>query len=334
MTDDASAHQEWRLYHHSTPLQPGEVVYVRPESGIRGIRGIIKPSSSSQEEESSKYLTMQCLDGNATEKRVKRKRLLPVYHHHHDYKNTSPSSSSSPATATTILITGKTIYYRHLAASQTHDKDRVLELGCSTGEASQILWRHAASWVGLDTGATMVETTVQKMNKYNCNIQRACILLDALKHPMQAKKDANQFGPVSMAFIDIGGNRRMDEVLIILNWVLTGLMSPNLRMVVIKSEHMEQALGPWCDTHGMIASGSTWFQERLRHARLKTIPKHPLQAPMVMSPLDDSLPICRYHNYHELGCAKNVPSNSCPFDHMHCHLCLQTGHIARECSGI
>lgn len=84
--------------------------------------------------------------------------------------------------------------------------------------------------------------------------------------------------------------------------------------------------------------------------------KHPLKAPLVLSPRDGKTPICRYHNYHREGCKwyihnhgntkcnanknKNNSNNtngsapSCPFDHDHCHACLQLGHVAKDCPGI
>eukprot|EP01134_Creolimax_fragrantissima_P000068 CFRG0068T1 len=56
--------------------------------------------------------------------------------------------------------------------------------------------------------------------------------------------------------------------------------------------------------------------------------------------------ICRFHNYAEDGCKQyntysdeNVSSktcltstDSCPYDHIHCHACMARGHIARECA--
>ena len=41
--------------------------------------------------------------------------------------------------------------------------------------------------------------------------------------------------------------------------------------------------------------------------------------------------ICRYHNYDQKrGCSKGR-SSSCPFDHTHCHFCLEVGHVAFQC---
>ena len=54
---------------------------------------------------------------------------------------------------------------------------------------------------------------------------------------------------------------------------------------------------------------------------------HPLKAPLVLSPIDDKTPICRFYNYMIDGC-KN---EQCPYDHIHCHICLKSGHRALDC---
>jgi hypothetical protein len=90
---------------------------------------------------------------------------------------------------------------------------------------------------------------------------------------------------------------------------------------------------------GYVSSGDTWFdyeyeqivleeQKKRDDEKLRpsTLFKHPLKAPLKLSP-DKSIPICRYHNYHREGC-KFSP---CQFDHEYCHACLRKGHVAREC---
>jgi hypothetical protein len=81
-------------------------------------------------------------------------------------------------------------------------------------------------------------------------------------------------------------------------------------------------------------------------------PKHPLQAPKryyyrnsnnsnnnnlsmesnERNNASNGILICRYHNYHKDGCKRyKDPNGHCPFDHDHCHLCLQYGHTALQC---
>ena len=45
----------------------------------------------------------------------------------------------------------------------------------------------------------------------------------------------------------------------------------------------------------------------------------------------EEVTICRFHNYDaRRGCSKGRSGN-CPFDHGHCHFCLQPGHVAHAC---
>jgi len=42
--------------------------------------------------------------------------------------------------------------------------------------------------------------------------------------------------------------------------------------------------------------------------------------------------ICIFHNYDiKKGCSR-AKSNSCTYDHDHCHFCLGPGHVAAKCS--
>ena len=58
---------------------------------------------------------------------------------------------------------------------------------------------------------------------------------------------------------------------------------------------------------------------------------HPMKAPLVLSPKDNSTAICRWHNYDPAGC-KRLVSGRCPYDHDHCHWCGKVGHVALTCT--
>jgi len=67
---------------------------------------------------------------------------------------------------------------------------------------------------------------------------------------------------------------------------------------------------------GLIINGADWFNSSTcnhhhNHCRCRKEKalfrrcdrfKHPLKAPLILSPNDDKTPICRYHNYHRDGC--------------------------------
>jgi hypothetical protein len=222
--------------------------------------------------------------------------------------------------------------------------DHVLELGCSSGETSTILWQYCASWVGFDTSSNMIQkvkdllVTVQKNNRKKSKKQPTqttscnCYQLNALADPATAIEHACQYsGPTgpTIVYLDIGGNREEAAVIRMMQWILQSF--PKVHTVIIKSQEVHKAISSTdqCDDHtGMFAGGHEWFQNRLQVAVTATLPRHPLQAPKMLSPVDNTTPICRYHNYFKDGCGKG---KICPYDHGHCHLCLKTGHIATQC---
>ena len=165
----------------------------------------------------------------------------------------------------------------------------------------------------------------------------------------------------TVVFIDIGGNRDLDSVIRMLAWVKSSF-SP--RLIIIKSEEMAQRMEDdneknqkssdepenkrlkLCsisiEPDGRIRNGEDWFTFRLNELTSKSslkenstyavnnsAPKfsHPKKAPLSLSPVDEKTPICRYYNYHKNGCHQS----NCPYDHNHCHWCLQRGHIASNC---
>jgi hypothetical protein len=219
-----------------------------------------------------------------------------------------------------------------------------LELGCSSGETSTILWQYCASWVGFDTSSNMIQkvkdllVTVQKNNSKKSKKQptqtssASCYQLNALADPATAIEHACQYsGPTgpTIVYLDIGGNREEAAVIRMMQWILQSF--PKVHTVIIKSQEVHKAMSntDQCSDHtGQFAGGHEWFQDRLQVAVTATLPRHPLQAPKMLSPVDNKTPICRYHNYFKDGCGRG---DICPYDHEHCHLCLKTGHIATQC---
>ncbi|CAJ1952905.1 unnamed protein product [Cylindrotheca closterium] len=224
-----------------------------------------------------------------------------------------------------IVVTPETNFFRILAKQVTAE-DRVLEIGCSTGETSKLLVPpNSASWVGLDTSEQMMEqckTTIGKKrwNEDTCHVT----VVDALVDPIKAKQECTIHGAVTVVFIDIGGNRECIGVLRMLSWVLE-TFDQHLRLIVVKSRELAQSIQASASVGegtGLVENGNEWFA---KHRKKRAFPKHPLKAPMATSP--KGMPICRYYNYHKEGCSKA----DCPYDHEYCHFCLKQGHIARNC---
>ena len=220
----------------------------------------------------------------------------------------------------TVVVTGETNHFRSMAL-QANSNDIALEIGCSTGETSKlIISNNVSSWVGFDTSDEMIE----KCRQYACGLKHLVVKIDALVNPRKAEESARTFGDPTVVFVDIGGNREVINVFRMVSWIL-GSFQP--RLVVVKSRELVQSLQATATVNpasGIISRGDEWFQH---HQAKRAIPKHPLRAPLTLSPKDGVTPICRYRNYHKRGCLKR----DCPFDHEHCHMCLRPGHIALDC---
>lgn len=343
----------WRVYpppagkHRAVAV--GDDVFFRPKSAKeRGRRGRVieepKETEPSTENNDTSHAWVQFSKestetANKNAKCVSRKRLFPIL-------SPSPPKSQQQRRnfpSQTIVVTPETIPYRLLASSQICDTDHILEIGCSTGEASSGLVRYGQSWVGFDTSEDMIEQclahvkssiAVTNESKQSFHATR----MDAFSDPNGALEIANKFsdptGPTAV-FLDIGGNREEDGVLNMMVWVLTSF--PNLRLLVVKSRELAKDMlaaakpegGPIVDhDSGLVETGSDWFDRKVKETRRSTLPSHPLQAPLVYSPADNLKPICRYHNYHPKGCSKE---SRCLYDHDHCHRCLRKGHTAINC---
>jgi SAM-dependent methyltransferase len=298
----------------------GDVVYFRPKSAKEdGKQGTVVEKLPS----SNGHKPWIQFPGREP-KQVSAKRLVPVFTDH-------PLS---------IIFTKETIPYRQLACSQINDQDDVLEIGCSTGEASVGLCRYGRSWVGFDTASGMIEQCSSRLESALENkdpkLWHACTM-NALSDPAGAWKVANKFsgskGP-SAIFLDIGGNRDENGVIEMMSWVLQSFSG--LRIVVVKSREVVKDLEQSAnkqeltidDANGIVSDGSAWLERKVKEATSGKAFRHPLQAPLVYSPVDPSNPICRYHNYDPEGCKKG---QECPYDHDHCHLCLVKGHRAISC---
>ena len=97
--------------------------------------------------------------------------------------------------------------------------------------------------------------------------------------------------------------------------------------------------------NGIINQGQEWFTTLLssfsanttannvtaNHQRRAPTYNHPLKAPLVLSPKDDKIAICRFHNYDIDGCKNGT---RCAYDHEHCHWCREIGHTALNCHHI
>ena len=255
-----------------------------------------------------------------------------------------------------VRVVYDTASFRRMAWAQlqsTTKEHHVLELGCSTGETSEIIWSQATSWVGLDTSSEMIQRVQEKisMSQQNSTMSSKlyCERLDALVDPSRAEQVACTFhekGPTDV-FLDIGGDRSEKTILKMLHFLCVDSTFSQLEQIIIKSEELHTSL--WKElklddneesfhlSRLFFERDEAWFQEKIAShtsspfgESIQILPKHPLKAPLRLSPSDGKTPICRFHNYHPDGCSR-FRDNACPYDHSFCHLCLKPGHVARQC---
>jgi SAM-dependent methyltransferase len=313
---------DWYLYPAavSRKFPVGSRVFVKPKSAKElGRRGTVVVDDDESTDDGK--IKIRFDDRNNEEKKVILKRIFPIF-----------------STTTTCLVTPDTASYRNLASSQlsTTIKSVVLEIGCSTGEASVILTKYSQKWMGFDTSDSMVARCKASLQDDKAKAYK----VDALADPCRATKLVEEeLGSPNVVFLDIGGNRECEGVLRMIDWVLNTFVAATATqglLVVIKSRELHAKLKEECTTispdDGMVTNGSVWIEQQLQRLNRK-IPSHPLQAPMRRRHEGYPQPICRYHNYDKKGggCKKHNDGGQCELDHDRCHMCLKEGHIALAC---
>jgi hypothetical protein len=187
-------------------------------------------------------------------------------------------------------------------------------------DVSQEMIQHAKEYLKQNGhyAVTLVKNNVLLMDPTNATTQRRLV-----------QEQHHHFDP-TVIFIDIGGNRDLSSVLRVLQWCRS-TYSP--RLICVKNQALVDTCSTLNDvttititTNGRIHGAESWFQQQQQQNTSTCCwPEHALQAPLV---LHENIPICRYHNYHDGGCKKQ---DKCPFNHSHCHLCQQEGHVAKTC---
>ncbi len=252
-----------------------------------------------------------------------------------------------------VVITADTTEFRRLARGQIQAHDKVVEIGCSYGQASRLLLA-GASYLGLD-------------NSYECITHCQNLMPNARFVRMDVMSDQDGLRSALIAemptlvVLDIGGVRSLSDVMCIVELVISELACRSSSqmedtsigvgtalLILLKSEKLVADLemhhfgvapthGNWLPVARITCPAGWWAAARQRcqlldnggkalglDAKLRVPTWYPQRA--IKKP---GAPfICRYHNYALAGCKKSC---RCPFDHDHCHFCLAPGHIAREC---
>jgi hypothetical protein len=204
---------------------------------------------------------------------IRPSRLFPVYDIIDDCNKEQKRSHSL------ILLTPDTTNYRQLASSHVRAYDKVLEIGCSTGECTSLILRRlillhinnkckqddkgveneGGKIVAFDTGSDMVEKAKHRVmselnyllpqgNSDNEKMSAVGVTLnfhkvDAITNPIDAITYATTGDDryPDVILIDIGGNRELKAVIKMIHWVQTAFgTSP--RLVIVKSQALVDEL--------------------------------------------------------------------------------------------
>ena len=192
---------------------------------------------------------------------VRPSRLFPIYDIECGKKPRGPL----------IVITPDTTNYRQLATAHLRPADKVLEIGCSTGETTALLLRRLlllhrqqdsdgeermrGRVVAFDTGADMLETAKDRLRaeldrvvstggdeqtRESLHAQMVHYhKVNALADPRGARSRA---GAPGMVLVDIGGNRETRGVAGMLHWVQSSFQKDPPRVIIVKSEALAKEL--------------------------------------------------------------------------------------------
>jgi len=221
-----------------------------------------------------------------------------------------------------VVVCQRTNDFRHLARRWSNGVVRpgeaIFDVGCSTGATTAILAKQFPGTyvLGLDISAEAIAAARANVPQVEFLQTDGLLCKEQVLELVRAKH-------ATALWIDIGGDRELDTVVVFLAYLLRSIAG-RLTLVVKSQTLYKQARvdtvaldEAWLD--GLVRQGS----ERLQSRRLA----HPQRYPLKLDPADGVTPICRYYNYLD-ECKKGA---RCPYSHATCHHCLQPGHRAVEC---
>lgn len=273
-------------------------------------------------------------------------RQLAVAHVRHQDKVLEIGCSTGMCTSLILrrmlLLSGEKNNAKHTAAQSEEEEE-------AAGTRNSFQYGHIAAF---DTGLDMIQQTQKALQTEFDNLSAhlpqqnklssmsSIHKIDALSDPKGAFSLCTQNNKYpDIVLIDIGGNRELEGVTRMIHWVQCTFICKLPRVIIVKSKELARQFSPERDD-GCIHDAQSWLMDYLQMNNLSNeisnkppAYAHPLQAPLAMSPKDDAIPICRFHNYHKDGCKRFKNGNECELDHEYCHWCRIKGHIASDCPG-
>jgi len=241
----------------------------------------------------------------------------------HEVPLLGPVTDAAPA----FEVVASTDAFRQLARTRPLSSDRVMEIGCCWGQCTAILAGVASEVLALDVSKDCVDAAVRHVLQEPARPPLASVRieqLDVLDHPEWLRMLGARTPSLTMVFVDIGGNRAMEDVLRLLQ--LMANFMPHVRYIALKNEALADALSSAPEE---AAARAAWWKSLLSgdHSCRKR-PKRPMEI-IMMYPVrkaPDGREICRFANYGV--CRKG---EECRYAHCPCHCCGEPGHLAHSC---
>jgi len=241
-----------------------------------------------------------------------------------------PPASARPDTATeerSLVVCHSTKDFRHWARRCHVDDacEAIIDVGCSTGLTSAILAKRfpAKSIVGVDISADSIAKARARVRNHV-----EFIIVDSV-HCKESVLDLIRTRRAALVFVDIGGNRDLSAVVVLLAFLLRGVAgrlaivakSEALYAAAVATQQQSRALDDvWLSE--LVSTASQALQAKRRAPQRQ-------RYPVRMDPADGVTPLCRFFNYFPDSCRL---AEACPHSHAACHFCLRPGHRAADCA--
>eukprot|EP00401_Gymnodinium_catenatum_P032917 CAMPEP_0117559172 /NCGR_PEP_ID=MMETSP0784-20121206/53220_1 /TAXON_ID=39447 /ORGANISM="" /LENGTH=254 /DNA_ID=CAMNT_0005356535 /DNA_START=68 /DNA_END=828 /DNA_ORIENTATION=- len=157
----------------------------------------------------------------------------------HEVPLLGPVTDAAPA----FEVVASTDAFRQLARTRPLSSDRVMEIGCCWGQCTAILAGVASEVLALDVSKDCVDAAVRHVLQEPARPPLASVRieqLDVLDHPEWLRMLGARTPSLTMVFVDIGGNRAMEDVLRLLQ--LMANFMPHVRYIALKNEALADAL--------------------------------------------------------------------------------------------
>ena len=260
---------------------------------VESIRLSIQPLCLEHSEVDEDLNCDVCERSKFIKKDVRPSRSIPVYDITKN-SNSCDKIDNSMRAQSFVILTPDTANYRLLATSHLRPNDKVLEIGCSTGECTSLILRRflllhsqydrqqnnarskcKGHIVAFDTGSEMIDQARRRLLlemdnaippkgdeiPNNNEIYSQMVRfhkVDAIADPKGAYSYAaekinthsnnNRNQHPDMVLIDIGGNRELNGILRMIQWVQTAFSSQHPRILIIKSEAIVDSLTQNCSS--------------------------------------------------------------------------------------